>query len=81
VHANKIIVWYNRREPQENKMKKFLIQFRYSRYDRWNPKLKPGQRTIKARDREEAEAKLSYMLDREGKGVYDIICTHKEQDA
>jgi len=60
-------------------MKKFLMQFRYSRYDRFNAtKLKHGQRTIKARNKGEAEAKLRYMLDREGKGVYDIICTHND---
>ena len=59
-------------------MKKFLMQFRYSRYDRWNSKLKSGQRTIKARDKKEAEAKLRFKLDREGKGVYDIIHTHPE---
>jgi hypothetical protein len=58
-------------------VKKFLIQFRYSVYDQWNKKLKHGQRTISARDKVEAEAKLRLKLDREGKGIYDIVCTHE----
>lgn len=59
-------------------MKKYLLQFQYSIYEKkWNQSLRWGQRTIKARDEQEAKAKLSFTLNREGKSMYNVFI-HKE---
>jgi len=59
-------------------MNKYTVRFRYTKWHEWKKTYRWGQRTVKARDEQEAKAKISYIMDRESKTADSAHIVHTE---